>query len=308
MRMGKNSARGRSAARAAVRQNQPVHRRALTKPDGRYLILYGRDPIPADIEATSPSRDRVPGEPAPALAPAARRVGRLRQPPAGPDLPAAAGVQPAGADDATRPTRPSCRPARYDVAVFENRFPSLTGGAHDPPALVGPDPAGARRLRGGRLHPGSDDQPRARCRSGTSSCCSRSGPTATASSGARDDVQYVMPFENRGVEVGVTLHHPHGQIYAYPFVPPIPARELEQQRAHLERARRAGCSRTMIARRAGRRAARCSTGRARGRLRAGLRPLHLRGLGRAAPRRPARWPSSTPTSGATSRGRSRRCC
>jgi UDPglucose--hexose-1-phosphate uridylyltransferase len=53
--------------------------------------------------------------------------------------------------------------------------------------------------------------------------------------GAREDVEYVFPFENRGVEVGVTLHHPHGQIYAYPFVPPIPARELGQQRAHLER-------------------------------------------------------------------------
>src|SRR4029079_14904064 len=44
--------------------------------------------------------------------------------------------------------------------------------------------------------------------------------------GARDDVAYVFPFENRGVEVGVTLHHPHGQIYAYPFVPPVAAREL----------------------------------------------------------------------------------
>jgi len=44
----------------------------------------------------------------------------------------------------------------------------------------------------------------------------------------------VMPFENRGVEVGVTLHHPHGQIYAYPFVPPIPARELAQQSAYLQ--------------------------------------------------------------------------
>ncbi|MFL5445873.1 MAG: galactose-1-phosphate uridylyltransferase, partial [Myxococcales bacterium] len=43
------------------------------------------------------------------------------------------------------------------------------------------------------------------------------------------------PFENRGVEIGVTLHHPHGQIYAYPFVPPIPARELSQQKEHLER-------------------------------------------------------------------------
>ena len=35
------------------------------------------------------------------------------------------------------------------------------------------------------------------------------------------NIKYVMPFENRGEECGVTLHHPHGQIYAYPFIPPI---------------------------------------------------------------------------------------
>ncbi len=44
--------------------------------------------------------------------------------------------------------------------------------------------------------------------------------------GARADVEYVYIFENRGVEVGVTLHHPHGQVYGYPFVPPVPALEL----------------------------------------------------------------------------------
>jgi UDPglucose--hexose-1-phosphate uridylyltransferase len=44
--------------------------------------------------------------------------------------------------------------------------------------------------------------------------------------GARADVDYVYIFENRGVEVGVTLHHPHGQIYGYPFVPPVAQREL----------------------------------------------------------------------------------
>jgi UDPglucose--hexose-1-phosphate uridylyltransferase len=43
--------------------------------------------------------------------------------------------------------------------------------------------------------------------------------------GARADVEYVFIFENRGVEVGVTLHHPHGQIYGYPFLPPVPALE-----------------------------------------------------------------------------------
>jgi UDPglucose--hexose-1-phosphate uridylyltransferase len=44
--------------------------------------------------------------------------------------------------------------------------------------------------------------------------------------GARADIEYVLIFENRGVEVGVTLHHPHGQIYGYPFLPPVPALEL----------------------------------------------------------------------------------
>jgi UDPglucose--hexose-1-phosphate uridylyltransferase len=44
--------------------------------------------------------------------------------------------------------------------------------------------------------------------------------------GARTDVDYVFIFENRGVEVGVTLHHPHGQIYGYPLLPPVPTLEL----------------------------------------------------------------------------------
>jgi UDPglucose--hexose-1-phosphate uridylyltransferase len=44
--------------------------------------------------------------------------------------------------------------------------------------------------------------------------------------GARAGIDYVFIFENRGVEVGVTLHHPHGQIYGYPLLPPVPALEL----------------------------------------------------------------------------------
>jgi UDPglucose--hexose-1-phosphate uridylyltransferase len=48
--------------------------------------------------------------------------------------------------------------------------------------------------------------------------------------GAREDVEYVMIFENRGVEVGVTLHHPHGQVYGYPFLPPVPALEQAADR------------------------------------------------------------------------------
>jgi UDPglucose--hexose-1-phosphate uridylyltransferase len=50
--------------------------------------------------------------------------------------------------------------------------------------------------------------------------------------GGKHNIHYVLPFENRGSEVGVTLHHPHGQIYAYPFVPPVPARMLAQEREY----------------------------------------------------------------------------
>lgn len=48
-------------------------------------------------------------------------------------------------------------------------------------------------------------------------------------------VRYVYVFENRGEVIGVTLHHPHGQIYAYPFVPPMIQRELASSAAHLRR-------------------------------------------------------------------------
>jgi UDPglucose--hexose-1-phosphate uridylyltransferase len=48
----------------------------------------------------------------------------------------------------------------------------------------------------------------------------------TTDLGARDDIAYVLVFENRGAEVGATISHPHGQIYAFDFVPELPLREL----------------------------------------------------------------------------------
>src|SRR3989449_8448595 len=56
--------------------------------------------------------------------------------------------------------------------------------------------------------------------------------------GARDFVRYVFIFENRGEAVGVTLHHPHGQIYAFPFIPPLIEKELAAtRRFHAENGR-----------------------------------------------------------------------
>ena len=44
------------------------------------------------------------------------------------------------------------------------------------------------------------------------------------------NIKYVFLFENRGAEVGVTIHHPHGQLYAYPFVPLKVQAELQNCR------------------------------------------------------------------------------
>ncbi|MCW3052988.1 MAG: galactose-phosphate uridylyltransferase, family 1, partial [Chthonomonadales bacterium] len=52
---------------------------------------------------------------------------------------------------------------------------------------------------------------------------------------AHDFVKYVYIFENKGKEIGVTLAHPHGQIYAFPFLPPIPEKEIGAARRYFER-------------------------------------------------------------------------
>jgi len=44
---------------------------------------------------------------------------------------------------------------------------------------------------------------------------------------ARDEIAYVLVFENRGAQVGATISHPHGQIYGFPAIPPLPQREAD---------------------------------------------------------------------------------
>jgi UDPglucose--hexose-1-phosphate uridylyltransferase len=49
---------------------------------------------------------------------------------------------------------------------------------------------------------------------------------------ARPEIEYVLVFENRGEPAGATIPHPHGQIYAFPFVPPVPRREASIATEH----------------------------------------------------------------------------
>jgi UDPglucose--hexose-1-phosphate uridylyltransferase len=112
----------------------------------------------------------------------------------------------------------------YEVAVFENRFPALAGRTE----AVGPHPDPAPR--GGRCevvcfsdqHEGSfGTLGPTRARLVLAALSDRYRDLS-----ARADVRYVAAFENRGALIGQTLVHPHGQIYAFPFIPPRPATTL----------------------------------------------------------------------------------
>ena len=128
----------------------------------------------------------------------------------------------------------------YDVVVFENRFPSLMTVPGVADEVSG--------LNGEELYP---------VRPAVGRCeviCFSSDSTASLASvspgrmrtvieawadrttalSALDGVEQVFCFENRGKEIGVTLHHPHGQIYAYPYLTPRTATMLRQARAHRE--------------------------------------------------------------------------
>jgi UDPglucose--hexose-1-phosphate uridylyltransferase len=210
-----------------------LEKRRLTKPDGRRLILYSRRPISPAIAATAPPGARVGanshlrwhplrGE---WVAYATHRQDRTFQP--GPQ------------ENPLAPTTDSGHPTElpagdYDVAVFDNRFPTLEETAHDPPGEIVPTApgTGACEVVVYARDPGASlgALPLWHVELLLDVWADR-----TRELGARADVQYVFPFENRGGEVGVTLSHPHGQIYAYPFVPPIPARELSLQGEHLAR-------------------------------------------------------------------------
>jgi UDPglucose--hexose-1-phosphate uridylyltransferase len=124
----------------------------------------------------------------------------------------------------------------YDIVVFENRFPSLRP---DPPtpAIEGTELYTVRPGQGvcevilysPRHTTTLADEPVEQIYKLVRVWTDRFDEL-----GALPFVDYVFEFENKGEAIGVTLHHPHGQIYAYPFVPPRVARELEQSLAHKE--------------------------------------------------------------------------
>ena len=117
--------------------------------------------------------------------------------------------------------------------MFDNRFPSL-GGERRPTRRRSIVPTAPAHGHCEVVVYTQDPRVVARraCRSAHIELLLQVWADRTERLGARGDVAYVLPFENRGAEVGVTLHHPHGQIYAYPVVPPVPARMQQLAREH----------------------------------------------------------------------------
>ncbi|MDH2393297.1 galactose-1-phosphate uridylyltransferase [Streptomyces sp. HNM0663] len=119
----------------------------------------------------------------------------------------------------------------YHVVVFENRFPSLAADAAV--SGVGPGHPAAKAVPGtGRCEVVCFTAEHATSFAGLSEPRARlvldTWTDRTAELSALPDVQQVYVFENRGAEIGVTLAHPHGQIYAFPFIPPRTSRVIEQ--------------------------------------------------------------------------------
>jgi len=130
------------------------------------------------------------------------------------------------------PTRPGGPPteipfAAFEIAVFDNRFPAFRAprGAAEVVVYSDDHDASLGTLAAERVE-----------------ALTWVWRQRYLELGAREDVDYVFIFENRGVEVGVTLHHPHGQIYGYPFLPPVPALELAAD------ARLGGCAACVLLR------------------------------------------------------------
>lgn len=122
----------------------------------------------------------------------------------------------------------------YDIVVFENKFPSLRKDPA-PPVVRGTDLFPVAPSQGvcevvlySSQHEGSlAEMPLAKVHE-----LVRVWKDRYEELGGRPEIQYVFIFENKGEAIGVTIPHPHGQIYAFPFIPPKVEKEIESEQEH----------------------------------------------------------------------------
>src|SRR2546427_5303557 len=131
------------------------------------------------------------------------------------------------------PTRPGVFPTEvpdptYDIVVFENKSPSLQATPPQP-AVAATSLSPVEPAKGvcevvvysPRHEDALASMPLERIEH-----LARVWKDRYLELGARDFIRYVFIFGNRAEAVGVPLHHPHGQIYAFPFIPPLIEKEL----------------------------------------------------------------------------------
>ena len=129
----------------------------------------------------------------------------------------------------------------YNVVVFENRFPSMVRvpGRSEAVEYVNGNPLWEKKLAAGRCEvicfdPDEDglpaDLPVSRLRTVVEAWAFR-----TAEISKMEGIEQIFPFENHGQEIGVSLAHPHGQVYCYPFIAPKMEAELKQTEAYHEK-------------------------------------------------------------------------
>jgi UDPglucose--hexose-1-phosphate uridylyltransferase len=219
---------------------ESLEKHELQHGDGRRLLLFGAydgSPLPADSAAgawpalhlrfdalndrwiaVSPARNTRPQSHSDDTAPSASDQ----------------------ADAASTPTpRPSCPlcvggpelPFPYEAAVFENRYPTLLAEPPAAPVLDGPTAPSRGRCEVVLYTPTHDGS--------LATLTSRELARVVAIWTDRSTElwadpahRYVLIFENRGEDVGATLSHPHGQIYALDHLPPFARPRVTALHAH----------------------------------------------------------------------------
>lgn len=200
-----------------------TYRRDHRKADGRMLYLYGREPHSLPLQRES--HDEI------------AQGGEIRHHPLRNEWNVYAAhrqnrtFKPSAADDPLAPTRPGGPETEipfedYELAIFENKFAAFHPSASNAAALSG---IGAEPARGacdvvvyapdatGSLHTIGEDRRQVLI----AALIDRYEALFNAG------CNYVLPFENRGDEVGVTLHHPHGQIYGFERIPEVQQRAID---------------------------------------------------------------------------------
>src|SRR3984885_3026132 len=204
---------------------EPIWKSSTRLADGREIVYYDEAPGLDRVLArdTRPLPPRPPGPPGPVGSP---EQGIRWDPLAGEWVVIAAARQDRTflprADqcplDPSAPGRPTEIPASsYDVVVFENRFPSLREplGRFEVICFTSDHYSSFDRLTPARVR-----------------TVFEAWVDRTQVLSALPGTEQVYCFENRGEEIGVTLSHPHGQIYAFPFVTPRTERMVAQAAAY----------------------------------------------------------------------------